>query len=414
MQLENPGPPPWVGAAIVALLCGPAASHADVVTEANSRAAEIACSSGLSTPAVNRAMALVQTAVYAAANSVSRRYPDDDLGLGTATNASIDAAIAAAQRATLLALLPLQRAAIEDAYAEALSALPDDAARDAGVAAGQRAAAAVLAARKDDGAAEPETYRPHTSPGAYVPTSVPIASQWPARKPWLMSTPAQFRPAPPPALSSERWARDYAEIKSVGGRDSVERTPEQTAKAQFWETTLPTIYYGVVQSVATIPGRDVTQNARLYAAVTQAVDDAMIAVFDAKYHYGFWRPITAIRKGDTDDNDATLADPSWTPFIETPLHPEYPCAHCIVAATIGSVLLADLDGDPQPVWRTTSPSADGAAREWTSIDAFVQEVADARVYDGVHFRYSTEVGTEMGRQIGALAAARTLAQGLER
>jgi PAP2 superfamily len=274
--------------------------------------------------------------------------------------------------------------------------------------AGQRAAAAVLAARKDDGAAAPEAYRPHTSPGTYVPTSVPIASQWPARKPWLMSGAAQFRPGPPPALRSERWARDFAEIKSVGSHDSAERSPEQTAQARFWETTLPTIYYGLVQSVAARSGRDVTQNARLYAAVTQAIDDAMIAVFDAKYHYGFWRPITAIRNGDSDDNEATLADRTWTPFIETPLHPEYPCAHCIVAATVGTVLLAELGGSPEPVWRTVSPTANGAAREWTNIEAFVQEVADARVYDGVHFRYSTEVGTAMGRQIGALAAARRL------
>jgi hypothetical protein len=223
-----------------------------------------------------------------------------------------------------------------------------------------------------------------------------------------MSSAAQFRPGPPPALHSERWARDYAEIKSIGSRHSAQRTPEQTAKARFWETTLPATYYGLVQNIAEQPGRDITQNARLYAAVTQAIDDAMIAVFDAKYHYGFWRPITAIRNGDIDDNEATLADLTWTPFIETPLHPEYPCAHCIVAATVGSVLLAELGNSPEPLWRTVSPTANGAAREWTSIESFVQEVADARVYDGVHFRYSTEIGTEMGRQIGELAAARRL------
>jgi hypothetical protein len=262
----------------------------------------------------------------------------------------------------------------------------------------------VLAARPDDGVAAPDSYRPRTSPGVYVPTSGTVATQWPARKPWLMSGAAEFRPGPPPELTGERWARDYEEIKRIGSRNSTARSAEQTAKARFWETTLPTIYYGLVHNVAMQPDRDVTQNARLFAAVTQAIDDAMIAVFDAKYHYGFWRPVTAIRNGDIDGNDSTGLDASWTPFIETPLHPEYPCAHCIVAATVGTVLLGELGDKPQPTWSTVSATADGAAREWTSIEAFVQEVADARVYDGVHFRYSTEVGTAMGKQVGALAA----------
>jgi hypothetical protein len=392
--------------ALLAMSVVATAANADVVTESNASAAEIACASGLPTPAVNRVMALVQTAVYAAANSVSRRYPDDGFELDAAPGASIAAAIAAAQHAALSDLLPSQHAAAEDAYLTALRKLPDDAARKAGVAAGERAAAAVLAARRDDGATAPDSYRPRTSPGVYVPTSGTVATQWPARKPWLMNNAAEFRPGPPPELTGERWARDYKEIKRIGSRSSTVRNTEQTAKARFWETTLPTIYYGLVQNVAAQPGRDVTQNSRLYAAVTQAIDDAMIAVFDAKYHYGFWRPITAIRNGDIDDNNATLVDLTWTPFIETPLHPEYPCAHCIVAATVGTVLLAELGGSREPTWRTVSPTANGAAREWTSIEAFVQEVADARVYDGVHFRYSTEVGTEMGRRVGALAARR--------
>jgi hypothetical protein len=402
---------PFVMAAqlvVIAVMWLATAVRADVVTESNASAAAIAGGSGLSTPAVNRVMALVQTAVYAAANSVSRRYPDDEFHLGTVRDASVDAAIAAAQRTTLSRLLPSQRDAIEDAYLTALGHLPDDAARNAGIAAGERAAAAVLAARNDDGAATPDSYRPRTSPGVYVPTSLPVAPQWPSRKPWLMSGAAEFRPGPPPVLRSERWARDYDEIKGIGSRNSTERSAEQTAKARFWEMTLPTIYYGLVHNVAARADRDVTQNARLYAAVTQAIDDAMIAVFDAKYHYGFWRPITAIRNGDIDGNDDTFADTAWTPFIETPLHPEYPCAHCIVAATVGTVLLGELGDSPEPRWRTVSATAGGAAREWTSIESFVQEVADARVYDGVHFRYSTEVGTTMGRHVGALAVARRL------
>jgi hypothetical protein len=221
-----------------------------------------------------------------------------------------------------------------------------------------------------------------------------------------MTSPAQFRPGPPPALTSEVWARDYDEIQAIGAKNSTRRTAEQTAIARFWEATLPTIYHGVVRSVATQPGRSVLQNARLFKTVTQATDDALIAVFDAKYHYGFWRPITAIRNGDLDGNDRTVRDPAWTPFIDTPMHPEYPCAHCIISATVGTILQAELGSHPTPTLTTTSPTAGGAARSWTSIDDFVTEVAQARIYDGVHFRNSTEVGTAMGRQIGALAARR--------
>jgi len=150
------------------------------------------------------------------------------------------------------------------------------------------------------------------------------------------------------------------------------------------------------------------QNARLFAVVAQAMDDALIAVFDAKYHYSFWRPITAIRNGDTDGNDATERDPSWVPFIDTPMHPEYPCAHCIVAATIGTILRAEIGAGPTPTLSTTSPTAPGIVRSWTQIDGFVQEVANARIYDGVHYRNSTEVGTAMGTKIGELAASKYL------
>ena len=134
----------------------------------------------------------------------------------------------------------------------------------------------------------------------------------------------------------------------------------------------------------------------------------MIAVFDAKYHYNFWRPITAIRNGDIDGNDATERDPSWTPFIETPMHPEYPCAHCIVAATVSTVLQAEIGTGPTPPLTTTSATANGAARSWTGLDYFVKEVANARIYDGVHYRNSTEVGEAMGVEIGKLAVSKFL------
>jgi hypothetical protein len=221
-----------------------------------------------------------------------------------------------------------------------------------------------------------------------------------------MSRGDHFRPGPPPALTSDTWARDYNEIKAVGGRNSTRRTPEQTAVAKFWEATAPVIYWPIARSVAGMPGRDVTDNARLFALAAMAMDDALIAVFDAKYTYNLWRPVTAIRNGDLDGNSATERDPGWTPFIATPMHPEYPCAHCIVSGALGAVLEAEIGSGPTPRLSSASPTAEGAVRTWPSVGDFTKEVAQARIYDGVHYRTSAEVGAAMGRKIGELAAKR--------
>jgi len=212
---------------------------------------------------------------------------------------------------------------------------------------------------------------------------------------------------PPPALNGDLWARDYNEIKAVGARNSVTRTPAQTEIARFWEATAPTIHYPVVRS-ANAPGRGMTQNARLLAVAGEAMDDALIAVFDAKYRYMFWRPFTAIRNGDIDGNDATERDAGWLPLIDTPMHPEYPCAHCIVSGAVGAVLVAEIGNGPSPTLRSRSPPAPGVERSLNSVDDFVAEVAVARIDDGVHYRNSTEVGTAMGKKVGALAAANAL------
>jgi hypothetical protein len=223
-----------------------------------------------------------------------------------------------------------------------------------------------------------------------------------------MASSGQFRPAPPPALTSDVWVRDYNEVKVFGAKASAQRSVEQTDIARFWEYSLPGIYHGVVRSVAVTPGREVTRNARLFAAVAQAMDDAMIAVFEAKYHYNFWRPATAIRNGDLDGNDRTERDASWVSLIDAPLHPEYPSAHSILASAVGTVVRADLGDAPTPVLMTTSPTANGEMRRWTTMAAFMREVAEARVYEGIHYRNSTEVGAAMGTKIGELAAMKLL------
>jgi PAP2 superfamily len=397
----------WMTLGVVATswLAGPMAK-ADVVTDWNIIAGDIEVASKLPPPPTYRAMAIVQSAVYEASNAITKRYPPDRIKLDAGPSASVDAAVAAANRATLMKLTPSKQAAIDSAYQAKLSVIPDGPAKTAGITVGEQAAAAILALRAEDSAAAPESYRPHTTPGAYVPTVIPF--QWPQRKPWIMTSADQFRPAPPPSLTSKRWARDYNEIKALGAKNSTSRSPEQTDIARFWADIMSLIYFPVVRSVANAPGREPTQNARLLAVAAQAIDDALMAVFDAKYHYNFWRPVTAIRNGDRDGNDATERDPSWVPFIDTPMHPEYPCAHCIVSGAVGAVLQAEVGTEPTPTLSTTSFTAPGMVRSWTKIDDFVQEVANARIYDGVHYRNSTEVGTSMGKKIGALAAAKAL------
>lgn len=398
---------PWLALPLVAaVLLSAATANADVVTDWNVKANEVITASGMGTPPATRVIAIVQTATYEAVNAITKRYPAAGGKLQAAPGASVDAAVAAANRAVLTKLVTAQQAAIDAAYQAALAKVAEGAPKTAGIDVGEKAAAAVLASSGDDGAATKETYRPHTTPGIYVPTPIPATPHWPGRRPWLMKNASQFRPAAPPALTSEVWTRDFNEIKALGGKGSTKRTAEQTAIAQFWDASLPAIYHGMVSSLATAAGREVTQNARLFAAVTQAADDALIAVLDAKYHYNFWRPVTAIRNADNDGNNATERDPSWAPLIDTPMHPEYPCAHCILASAIGTVLQAEIGKGPAPQLSTNSPSAKGAQRTWKTVDAFVQEVANARIYGGLHYRSSTVIAVAIGKQIGALAAAK--------
>jgi PAP2 superfamily len=390
----------WIALLIAILLAGASGADADVVTDANARAAEIA-SRHPATPIAVRTMAIVQVSVFEATTAITGRYPALRVKVTPAPGASVEAAVAAATRTALLKLMPPLQAAIEADYQAALKSIPDGGAKTAGVAVGEQAATAVVAACAEDGSMAPNVYRPHTTPGVYVPTVFPAVPHWGKRKLWVLTSGDQFRPGPPPALTSDIWKRDLGEVKALGGKISTQRTPEQTAIAQFWEATAPAVYWPVARSVATQPGRDVTDNARLLAVAAMAMDDALIAVFDAKYTYNFWRPVTAIRNAEGD-----VRDPGWLPFIDTPMHPEYPCAHCIVSASLGAVLVSEIGAGPSPKLSSASSTAGGAVRTWNTVPEFWQEVAVARIYDGVHYRTSGEVGTAMGQKIGELAAKR--------
>jgi len=188
-------------------------------------------------------------------------------------------------------------------------------------------------------------------------------------------------------------------VKGMGAKTGSARTAEQTEIARFWELTGPATYNPLVRQLSVPKGFDVLDNARVFALVGMVTADALIAIFDAKYAYNFWRPVTAIRNADMDGNDATDRDASWEPFISTPMHPEYPCAHCISQSAAATVLEAFF-GNSIPLVKLTSTTAPGVTRTFTRLSDYVTEVINARIYDGVHYRTSGEVGAAMGRKIG--------------
>jgi len=344
---------------------------------------------------------MVHVAMFDAINSIEGGYTPYKFKVPASPGSSAEAAGVAAAHAVLGKLFPDQKSVLDSAYAASLAQIPGGSGKTAGIAVGEDVAAKILALRASDGADAPNDYRPSTAPGIYVATTLPIVSRWGNVTPWVMQRGLQFRPSPPPQLTSQQWAQDYNEVKDLGGTKSTSRTADETDIARFWIITGPQISDPIARQLASAPGRSLIQNARLFALLEMAVADAYIAVFDAKYNFNFWRPITAIRNGDIDGNDATTRDPDWEPVIDTPPHPEYPCAHCIASATARAVLESEFGAGPHAL-SMTSPTAPGVERHWTSIKDFADEVSSARIYGGIHYRTSTEVAKRMGTEIGEL------------
>jgi hypothetical protein len=380
----------------------PSVSVADVVTDWNQSAGACVLEAKIYPFAGTRVMAIVHTAMFDAINSIEGRYTPYKFKVSAPTGSSPEAAGVAAAHAALVQLFPEQKSALDAAYAASLAQIPDGPGKTTGIAVGEEVAAKVLEWRASDGADAANTYRPITTPGTYVTTTFPIGTQWGSVTPWVMEHGSQFRPAPPPALSSAEWAADYNEIKEIGAKKSARRSSEQTEVARFWTITGPQSFDPIVRQLATTPGRSLSQNARLFALVEMAVADSYIAVFDAKYTFNFWRPITAIRNGDMDGNDATARDPGWEPLIDTPLHPEYPCAHCINSGAARAVLESEFGTGPNPL-TMSSTTAPGVVHKWASIAEYAEEVSVARIYGGIHYRNSTVVGKAMGKKLGELA-----------
>jgi len=389
--------------ATFAILLVPVVAVTDAVTEWNEKSIAALRQAKELPAAASRTVAIVHTAVFDAVNSVEGRYSPYKFKVSAPSGSSPEAAAVAAAHAVLLRLFPEQRADLDAAFTASLGKIPDGSGKTAGISVGEDVAAKVLALRASDGADASNAYRPTTAPGVYTSTSLPISSQWAHMTPWVMESSSQLRPAPPPPLTSSVWASDYNEVKDLGSKKSTVRTPEQTDIARFWILAGPASWDPIVRHLASTPGRTLLQNARLFALVELATADAYIAVFEAKYAFQFWRPITAIRNGDICGNDAIARVPDWEPTIDTPLHPEYPCAHCITSAAARAVLESEFGVGPIPVFTMTSPTAPGVTRKWTSVKDWADEISAARIYGGIHYRNSTVVGQAMAKKIGELA-----------
>ena len=393
---------------IWAVIGASGATAANVITDWDEKAVSIVLPPGPVAVAqqvytAQRMMGLVHAAMFDAVNSIERRYRPYLVQLPADPATSQEAAAAAAAAAVLSTIDQKTADQMKVALATYLASIPDGPSKAGGIKLGEAVAAKVLEARANDGHDAGDDYRPRTTPGVYVPTPITAGSTWFKVKPFAMAKPSQFRPGPPVALESQEWATDYNEIKDYGGKTSAKRSPQQTEAARFWLMVGPPAYHPFVRKLVIAKQLNVSDSARLMTLAAVGLNDALIAVFDAKYHYNFWRPITSIRNGDIDGNPATDREATWQPIDNTPMHPEYPCAHCILSGSVSGVLKAVLGTEEIPEIAITSPTAPGVTHRWTNLTALTEEVANARIWAGFHYRFSTRVGTDMGHQIGEYA-----------
>jgi hypothetical protein len=396
----------WRAVVLIAgLAAGPAA--ADVLGDWTDVLFSAAAAAKQPAYVQSRSLAMMHVAMFETINALDTRYAPYKIKAIPSPVASAEAAAAVAAHDILVAVLPTQTASIDAALDIALLPVTNADVRASSIVLGQRVAAAILALRTSDGWDAPNTWRPVTAPGVYIPTALPAGTSWGKVKPWVLEKGDQFHPGPPPALTSAEWAKDYNEVKALGGKDSSTRTAAQTEAALFWGVPSPPLLTGAVRALMAAPGRTLVQNARLLALTSMVQADAFIAVFEAKYTYNFWRPLTAIRDGDIDQNDATAPDVGWEPLVETPMHPDYPSSHCIGAAAVAAVLEKEF-GPKVPSFRLGSPGAPRAMHSFSKLPDFVDEVSNARVWAGIHFRTATVVGVAMGRKIGDYAWQKVL------
>jgi len=396
-----------VVAAVFTASCLDAASaSADVVLDWNVIALKTTAAAPFNPPLETRNVAIVHAAIFDAVNSITGEYPAYVVRLRAPGGASADAAAVAAAHMTLVKLYPDQQSMLDAAFTASIRRIPDGSGRMNGVRIGEAVASRILEARASDGAmaAINAEYIPGKRPGEWIPTppaSLPALDPgWGSVRPFGLREGSQFRPGPPPALHSTRYARDFDEIKEIGSSTSATRRQEETDLARFWIATAAQNWNPVARQVSLARGLTLSQNARTFALLNIAGADAFIAAWDAKFAYRQWRPVTAIRAADTDRNSATQPDPLWTPLLVTPPFPDYIAGHTTYAGAAQAVLERVFGEDPGVVITITSPTAPGVVETYTNFKDIADGVVNARVWGGIHWRTSSAQGRLVGEEVG--------------
>ena len=349
-------------------------------------------------------MAFVQAAVYNAVVGIEGRYAPYRFHAHALRGASAQAAAVAAAHEILVTYVPSAQATLDADYAASLAKLPDGTAKTRGIAFGIRAADSLIRLRAHDGRNAPIFFTRPPAPGVWRPTPpafLPMSAPWLAFvTPLLVHSATQFAPPRPPALTSARYTRDFNESKALGSLTSTERTAEQTSTATFFSGSALVQYNAALRDQVTVRHLDIVDAARMFAAIDMSVADAEITVWRAKYVYGFWRPITAITLADTDGNPDTAPDPGWVPLFSTPNYPEYPSGYNAFNSTVVHGL--------QNLFQTRhlhltliSTTAPGAVRHYDSGRALLQDVVNARVWNGFHFRSADIASRDLASQLAA-------------
>jgi PAP2 superfamily len=392
------------------LLVGSTPARADVVLDWNAIAVNTAIANKANPFAQARYGAIVQLAVFEAVNSITHEYQPY---LGTITapaDASPQAAAIEAAYEVLSAYFPNSQSTLNTAYTNSMWSIPDGQAKTDGMATGHAAATAMTALRANDGSSPPQFKIPGPSvPGEWQATpSCPIvngiasgiALQWQNVTPFGIQSASDFLLDPPPSLTSNKYAKAYNEVMTVGSLNSTQRPPDRANVALYYAASSPSqVFNQAAEQVATAQGRSLSENARALALINMAISDSLVASFFNKYYYNFWRPETAIHAGDEDGNPNTVGDPSWAPFIVTPCFPSYPSNHGS-AANGAAEVMRHLYGDDGLSMTLTNPAVPNIVLHYTSFRQITADIADARVYGGIHYRTDQDAGAQLGKAVG--------------
>jgi hypothetical protein len=349
-----------------------------------------------------RSYALLHAAMYDAVVSITGDGLPYLVSVDAPGGARPDAAAAAAGHATLVALYPAMKPELDRLLADELGLIPGGRPRTRGVDVGEKVAALLLAARAHDGsAATPAPFVAGTLPGDYRSTPpnfpTPIFSGWGSVTPFVLRNGAQFRPAPPPALSSAAYARAINEVKSLGQDTSTTRTANETVIGKFWAPPIWNTWNAIAEDAAVAHHADLERTAAVFAALNLSFADSAISMYDAKYHYQLWRPVTAIRLADTDGNPATVGDPTWTPLAVTAADPSYPGAHSTISAA-GATVLSAFFGDRDDI-QVSSGALPGVVRTFDRYSDVATEAGLSRIFAGQHTRIDHQAGTQLGSDV---------------